>query len=51
MAIQRLHMNKKTYSRHNERLMNKAEFSETINNALSYIGLKATPEQVDLLFS
>jgi Ca2+-binding EF-hand superfamily protein len=51
MAIQRLHKKKGTYSRGKDRVMNEAEFEITLNNALDYIGLKATPEQVKRLFS
>ncbi len=42
MAIQRLHK-KKSYSRGAERIMNEAEFGITLNNALAYIGMEATP--------
>lgn len=49
MAIQRLHR-KKTYSRGKERIMNKDEFGMTLNNALAYIEMQATPDQINLLF-
>lgn len=50
MAIQRLHR-KNSYSRGKERIMNESEFGFTINNALSFINLTATPEQIHLLFT
>jgi Ca2+-binding EF-hand superfamily protein len=50
MAIQRLHKKGATYSRGKDRMMNQAEFETTLNNALAYIQLKATPEQVSRLF-
>jgi hypothetical protein len=49
MAIQRLHR-KNTYARGKERIMNEAEFGVTLNNALSFIDLTATPEQISRLF-
>jgi hypothetical protein len=50
MAIQRLHRIN-SYSRGKDRVMNESEFGVTLNNALSYIGLSITPEQISLLFS
>ena len=41
MAIQRLHK-VNSYSRGKERIMNETEFAMTINNALSYVGMKAS---------
>ena len=49
MAIQRLHR-KKYYSKGSERIMNKEEFGYTLNHALEYIQMKATPEIIDRLF-
>lgn len=50
MAIQRLHR-KSSYSRGKERIMNEAEFGITLNNALAYINLTASPEQIHRLFT
>lgn len=50
MAIQRLHK-KDSYSKGNLRIMNENEFGMTLNHALGYIGLSASPEQIKLLFS
>lgn len=49
MAIQRLHK-VNAYSRGKERIMNETEFAMTLNNALSYIGMKATEQDVKTLF-
>lgn len=50
MAIQRLHKIG-TYSKGAQRIMNEAEFGTTLNNALGYIGLSASPEQISRLFA
>lgn len=49
MAIQRLHR-KNSYARGKDRVMNETEFGVTINNALSFIGLTASAEQISRLF-
>jgi Ca2+-binding EF-hand superfamily protein len=50
MAIQRLHR-KKFYSEGGRRRMNCSEFGATLNDALGYIGLKASAELIDAWFS
>lgn len=49
MAIQRLHR-KQSYSRGQDRVMNEPEFGMTLNHALSFINMAATPEEISELF-
>ena len=49
MSIQRLHK-KNSYSRGKERIMNEAEFAMTLNNSLSFIGMKASDQDIKTLF-
>ena len=49
MAIQRLHR-KGSYSRGKERIMNLDEFKFTLNDALNYVGLQATDQEVETIF-
>ena len=49
MAIQRLHK-VNSYSRGKERIMNETEFAMTINNALGYVGMKASDNEIKTLF-
>jgi len=50
MAIQRLHR-VNSYSRGKERIMNETEFGTTLNNALGFINLTASAEQIHRLFT
>jgi hypothetical protein len=50
MAIQRLHRKNKTYSKWQQRIMNKTEFATTLNYALTPLRIEAPRNIIDLLF-